>query len=198
MGATVELNSVPFGQMFTNVDAQLQAGNPPDIFRVPYYAFGSYAGRNQLLDLNPYLETGFSDGFTDAAWAAVQSDSKPYGVPHHTDTSAILFNRAALDSAGITSVPMRLDDAWSWEELAQIAATLRAAQPADSYPMVYNWQGNGVTRWLSLLFQADGQFLDENLADPAIDSSAGAAVVEFSSSFCQRRVKTDPLSSVAS
>lgn len=183
VGATVELNSVPFGQMFTNVDAQLQAGNPPDIFRVPYYSFGSYAGRNQLLDLDPYLEAGFSGNFTDAAWAAVQSDNKPYGVPHHTDTSAILFNRAALDSAGITSVPMRLDDAWSWEELAEVAATLRASQPADSYPMAYNWQGNGVTRWLSLLFQADGRFLDENLRDPAIDSSAGFAAVEFSSSF---------------
>jgi len=182
-GAKIELNSVPFGQMFTNVDAQLQAGNPPDIFRVPYYAFGSYAGREQLLNLSPYLESGFSDRFTDAAWAAVQSDEAPYGVPHHTDTSAILFNKAALDSAGITSVPTTLDDAWSWEELTQVAATLRAAQPADSYPMAYNWQGNGVTRWLSLLFQADGRFLNENLKDPAIESNAGAAALEFSSSF---------------
>ena len=44
-GAKVELNSVPYEQMFTNIDAQLQAGNPPDLFRVPYYTFGAYAGR---------------------------------------------------------------------------------------------------------------------------------------------------------
>jgi len=182
-GVRVELNSVPYGQMFTNIDAQLQAGNPPDIFRVPYYTFGSYAGRDQLLDLRPYLESGFSDRFTDAAWAAVQGDDKPYGVPHHTDTSAILYNKGALDSAGITSVPTTLDDAWTWEELTQVAATLRAAQPADSYPMAYNWQGNGVTRWLSLLFQADGRFLDTDLVDPTINSDAGAAALDFSSSF---------------
>ncbi len=42
--ATVELNACPT-TMFTNIDAQLQAGNPPDIFRVPYYTFGAYAGR---------------------------------------------------------------------------------------------------------------------------------------------------------
>ena len=182
-GTKVELNSVPYGQMFTNIDAQLQAGNPPDIFRVPYYTFGSYAGRDQLLDLSPYLESGFSDRFTDAAWAAVQGNDKPFGVPHHTDTSVILYNKVALESAGITSVPTSLESAWTWDELSEVAGTLRAAQPADVYPMAYNWQGNGVTRWLSLLFQADGRFLDTNLTDPAIDSDAGAAALEFSSSF---------------
>jgi len=182
-GVTVELNSVPFGQIFTNIDAQLQAGNPPDIFRVPYYTFGSYAGRDQLLNLSPYLESGFSDQFTDAAWAAVQGGQQPFGVPHHTDTSAILYNREALDAAGIGAVPTLLEEAWTWEELSDVAARLRAAQPTDTYPMAYNWQGNGVTRWLSLLFQADGRFLAENLTDAAIDSTAGAAAVDFSSSF---------------
>ena len=33
-GAKIALNAVPYGQMFTNIDAQLQAGNPPDVFRV--------------------------------------------------------------------------------------------------------------------------------------------------------------------
>jgi len=181
-GARIELNAVPYGQIFTNVDAQLQAGNPPDLFRVPYYTFGSYAGRDQLLDLSPFLESGFADRFTDAAWAAVQANTKPYGVPHHTDTSVILYNKMALDSAGITSVPTALDDAWSWDELSQVAATLRAAQPEGTYPMAYNWQGNGVTRWLSLLFQADGRFLDENLKNPTLNSEAGSAAVNFSSS----------------
>lgn len=182
-GTKVELNSVPYGQMFTNIDAQLQAGNPPDIFRVPYYTFGSYAGRDQLLDLSPYLESGFGDRFTAAAWAAVQGNTKPFGVPHHTDTSAIFYNKAALQSAGITSVPTSLSSAWTWDELAGIAATLRAAQPADTYPLAYNWQGNGVTRWLSLLFQADGRFLGKNLKDSAIDSAAGAAALDFATSF---------------
>ncbi len=182
-GTKIELNSVPYGQMFTNIDAQLQAGNPPDIFRVPYYTFGSYAGRDQLLDLSPYLESGFADRFTGAAWAAVQGNKKPYGVPHHTDTSAIFYNTAALQAAGITSVPTSLESAWTWDELSDVAARLRSSQPDDSYPMAYNWQGNGVTRWLSLLFQAEGRFLDKNLVDPAIDSAAGAAAVDFSRSF---------------
>ena len=105
--------------MFTNIDAQLQAGNPPDVFRVPYYTFGAYAGRDQLLDLSSHLPGDFADRFTPQAWAAVQNEGKPFGVPHHTDTSVILYNKDAFDAAGVTSVPTTLEEAWTWDEFAQ-------------------------------------------------------------------------------
>ncbi|WP_375430716.1 ABC transporter substrate-binding protein [uncultured Friedmanniella sp.] len=182
-GVTVTLNAVPYEQMFTNIDAQLQAGLAPDVFRVPYYTFGGYAGRSQLLDLSPHLDAAFGDRFTPAAWRAVQNQDRPFGVPHHTDTSAILYNKALLSSAGIAAVPTSVGDAWTWDELTTVAQTLRKALPGDKYPFAYNWQGNGVTRWLSLLFQADGRFLAEDLTKPAIDSSAGRAALDFSRSF---------------
>ncbi|NQX26691.1 sugar ABC transporter substrate-binding protein [Microbacteriaceae bacterium VKM Ac-2854] len=182
-GATVTLNAVPYEQMFTNIDAQLQAGNPPDVFRVPYYTFGSYAGRGQLLELDPLLSDGFSDRFTSAAWAAVQSEGSAFGVPHHTDTSVILYNADALSAAGITDIPTAVEDAWTWDQFTDVARTLKGAAAADRYAFAYNWQGNGVTRWLNLLFQADGKFLESDLVTPAIDSAAGRATVDFSRSF---------------
>ena len=182
-GATVTLNAVPYAQMFTNIDAQLQAGNPPDIFRVPYYTFGSYAGRGQLLDLGPLLPAGFSDSFTPAAWAAVQNSGKPYGIPHHTDTSVILYNKDALAAAGITSVPTTIEEAWTWQQFQTVLETLRGSLPAEKYPFAYNWQGNGVTRWLSWLFESDGRFLQDDLVTPAIDSDAGRAAVDYTKNF---------------
>ncbi|MBA8793209.1 multiple sugar transport system substrate-binding protein [Friedmanniella endophytica] len=182
-GAKVNLNAVPYEQMFTDIDAQLQTGNPPDVFRVPYYTFGAYAGRGQLLDLSSQLPSGFGDRFTPAAWAAVQNSGKPYGVPHHTDTSAILYNTALMKGAGITDIPTKAEDAWTWDEFTAVARKLRSSLPATKFPFGYNWQGNGVTRWLNLLFQADGRFLDEQLSGPAINSDAGRAAVEFSKDF---------------
>ena len=186
-GTKITLNAVPYAQMFTNIDAQLQAGNPPDVFRVPYYTFGSYAGRGQLLDLSPHLASSFGDRFTPAAWRAVQNKDKPYGVPHHTDTSAILYNKAAFASAGITSVPTTAAEAWTWDQFAAVAQQLRDNLPSGKYPFAYNWQGNGVTRWLSWLFQADGRFLATDLVHPAIDSAAGRAAVDFTKSFFSRK-----------
>nr|WP_315266433.1 sugar ABC transporter substrate-binding protein [Microbacterium lemovicicum] len=182
-GQTVTLNAVPYEQMFSNIDAQLQAGNPPDIFRVPYYTFGAYAGRGQLLDLKPLLSSDRQAQFTEPAWAAVQNQGGVFGLPHHTDTSAILVNTELLAAAGITEVPTSVDDAWTWEELAAIGDKLRGGLPSGTYPWAYNWQGNGVTRWLSLLFQADGAFLQSDQKTPAIDSDAARKAVEFSSSF---------------
>jgi multiple sugar transport system substrate-binding protein len=196
-GSTVALNAVPYAQMFTNIDAQLQAGNPPDIFRVPYYTFGRYAGSGQLLDLSPHVDKSFGDRFTPAAWAAVQNTAKPFGVPHHTDTSAILYNKAAFQAAGITSVPTTLDQAWTWDQFQQVLQTLRKTMPATKYPFAYNWQGNGVTRWLSWLFEADGRFLSPDLITPAIDSAAGRSAVDFTKGFFPQRL-VPPNSSVKS
>ncbi len=187
-GSTIELNAVPYEQMFTDIDAQLQANRAPDLFRVPYYTFGSYAGRGQLLDLTPYLASGFSDRFSPQAWAAVLNEGKAFGVPHHTDTSVIYYNTDALAAAGITSIPSDPDSAWTWSEFEAIALQLRAAQPADKFPFAYNWQGNGVTRWLSWLFEADGRFLDTDLITPAIESDAGLRALEFTQSFFPRQL----------
>ena len=193
----MQLNAVPYEQMFTNIDAQLQAGNPPDVFRVPYYTFGAYAGRGQLLDLSGQLPGDIADRFTPQAWAAVQNGGKPFGVPHHTDTSVILYNKAMLASAGVKDVPTELADAWTWDQFADLAQTLRKALPGSKYPFVYNWQGNGVTRWLSWLFEADGRFLAEDLIKPAIDSDAGRLAVDFTKSFFDNKF-VPPNSSVKS
>ena len=195
-GATVELNAVPYAQMFTNIDAQLQAGNPPDIFRVPYYTFGRYAGSGQLLDLSAHVDKAFGDRFTPAAWAAVQNGGKPFGVPHHTDTSAILYNKSLLKNAGIT-VPTALEKAWTWEEFTQVLQKLRGSLPATKYPFAFNWQGNGVTRWLSFLFEAGGSFLSPDLVTPTIASAAAQLAVDYTKNFFPQRF-VPPNSSVKS
>ncbi len=182
-GVKVKLNAVPFQQMFQTIDAQLQSDTAPDIFRVDYDNLGTYAGRQQLLDLSPLIDSSLGASFTDAMWRAVQFEDKPYGVPHHTDTSAILYNKDAFEAAGITSVPTTLDSAWTWDEFEQLALTLQQKLPKGKYPFAYNWQGQGVTRWLSWLFEADGRFLDESLKAAAIDSDAGRAAVDFTKGF---------------
>ena len=187
-GARVTLNSVPFEQFFQNIDAQLQSGTAPDVFRVDYDNLGTYAGRRQLLDLSGLLGPDVGPSFTDAMWQAVQFEGRPHGVPHHTDTSAILYNKAAFAAAGITSVPTSLDTAWTWDEFAHVARQLQGSAPAGRFPFAYNWQSQGVTRWLSWLFQADGRFLDPTLRAPAIDSDAGRAAVDFTKSFFTDRL----------
>ena len=116
----------------------------------------------------------------------MQSEGSPFGVPHHTDTSVIFYDRAALDTAGVT-VPTTLETAWTWDQLDAVGQALRSSLPAEKFPFADNWQGNGVTRWLTWLFEADGAFLSKDLSEPAIDSDAGRAAVELTQSFFPKR-----------
>ncbi len=182
-GAKVKLNVVPYDQMFSNIDAQLSSGDAPDIFRVDYGNLGVYSSQEQLLDLSPYFSEDEIADFVPAMWEAVSYDGTPYGVPQQTDVSALLVNLDMLTAAGFdtTTLPTTQDDAWTWEEFADVAAQLRASLPADKYPFVYNWQLGGAPRWLSWLFQADGSFLDGTTA--TIDSAAGEKALDFTKSF---------------
>ncbi|MBM3715602.1 MAG: sugar ABC transporter substrate-binding protein [Actinobacteria bacterium] len=182
-GVTVELNVVPYDQMFTNIDAQLSAGSAPDVFRVDYGNLGVYSSQDQLLDVSPYVSDEEIAQFTPAMWEAISYNGTPYGVPHQTDVSALLVNTQLLADAGITDLPSTQADAWTWDEFAEAAATLKASLPADTYPFVYNWQLGGTPRWLSWLFQADGRLLEEDGVTPAIDSAAGTEALDFTRSF---------------
>ncbi len=184
-GVTVDVQIVPYGEMFTGVDAQLQAGTAPDVFRVDYPTMGLYSSTGQLLDLSSYLDSSLTSDFIPALYQAVQFDSKPYGVPHQTDTTCIVYQPAMLKAAGITSVPDSLDTAWSWEEFAGIADKLKAGLPSDVMPFAYDWQQAGAFRWLSWLFEADGRLLDTDLKTAAIVGEPGKKALEYTLGFFQ-------------
>lgn len=184
-GATVNLNVVPYDQMFSNIDAQLSSGDAPDVFRVDYGNLGVYASQGQLLDLSSYFSDDEISDFVPAMWEAVSYEGTPYGVPHQTDVSALLVNLDMLKEAGFdtSTLPTTQDDAWTWDEFAKVAEDLRAALPDGTYPFVYNWQQAGAPRWLSWLFQAGGRFLEDDGTTAAIDSPAGEKALDFTKSF---------------
>ncbi len=196
-GSTVELNVVPYDQMFSGIDAQLSAGDAPDIFRVDYGNLGVYSSQNQLLDLSPYFSDEEAAAFVPAMWEAVSYEGVPYGVPHQTDVSALLLNVQMLADAGITDIPDTPEEAWTWDEFAEVSEALRASLPADKYPFVYNWQLGGTSRWLSWLFQTGGSLVEDDLVTPAIDSPEGARALDFTKSFFENEW-VPPTSSVKS
>jgi len=179
----VSLDIVPYAQMLQGIDARLQAGNAPDSFRVTYTNFGLYSSKKALLDMSPYLDSSFAGEFQPAYWSAVSYQGKPYGVPHQTDTTMLLYNKNILASAGIKTVPDTLASAWTWDEFLAVAKKVQGKLPARHYAFMYDWAQTGAFRWLSWLFQAGGNLLHTDLKTPAINSPAGLKAVEFTQGF---------------
>lgn len=177
-GAEVKIEVLPFSQMRTVVDRRLQAGEAPDLFRVTYTDVGAYANSGVLADLSDSMPAGFGDVFLPALWAAVQSDGKPFGVPHHTDTSALVYNKSHFKKAGISDVPSTLETAWSWAEFVEVLKKLKAAKTGAA-PFAFNYQLNGAYRWFNTLYQAGGTLLNQGLDAAAIDTPEARKALEW-------------------
>lgn len=177
-GATVKLREVPFEQIRQNVDAGLESGKAPDVFRLTYQDIGFYATQKALLDFSEFNPSGYESEFIEGLWAAVVSEDKPYGVPLHTDVSALAYNKSMFDAAGITSVPTTLDEAWTWEEFLDNARKLKQTDPSK-FAFAYNWIDAGAYRWLNWLWQADGKLLSDDLTQVTLDTPAATKTMEF-------------------
>lgn len=177
-GATVKVEILPYNQIRTVVDRRLQANQPPDLFRVGYTDIGGYADKGVLADLSDHIDAGFGATFFPALWGAVQYDGAPIGVPHHTDTSALVFNKAHLKKAGIASVPDKLESAWTWEELVDVLTKIKAAD-VGAEPFAFNYQLYGAYRWFNTLFQAGGTVLDPTLKNVTLDTAQAKKALEW-------------------
>ena len=182
-GATVQLKVVPYEGFFAGIDRGLQAGNAPDVFRVDYTNIGKYSSKGVLLDVGPYFSQSEIGEFLPALWDAVLYQGRPYGVPHQTDTTAVVYDVDALRSAGVTAVPDRLEDAWTWEEFGTLAQKLRGGLPADKFPFAYAWTRAGAYRWLNWLYQAGGSLLTPDLTKAAVPSAEATKALDFTKRF---------------
>ena len=179
----INLEIVPYGQVLQGIDARLQAGNAPDTFRVTFTDLGLYSSKNALLDMSPYFDASFRNQFQPAYYAAIMFKGKPYGIPHQTDTTALVYNKAVFERAGIRSVPTSLTSAWTWDEFLSVAKKVQKVQHPGHYAFMYDWAQSGAFRWLTWLFEAGGNLLHPDLQTPAINSAAGIKAVEFTQRF---------------
>lgn len=188
-GATVKVEVLPYDQIRTVVDRRLQAKQAPDLFRVSYTDVSGYAQTGALADLTDHLGEDFGKAFFPALWNAVLDQGAPVGVPHHTDCSALVYNKAHFTKAGITDVPDTLDGAWTWDDFVAVLRKLKAAD-LGAAPFAFNYQAFGAYRWFNTLFQNGGTVLDGSLKTVTLDTAQAKEALEWT-----RRLYTDGLHS---
>ncbi len=186
-GARVELKLSPYDGFYSGIDRSIQAGEAPDVFRVEYTTVGKYSSQDVLLDLTPYFTQKEADAFAPAPWNAMKYNGSVFGVPHQSDTSCIAYNKAAFRSAGITSVPDRLDDAWSWDEFSAVATKLRRSLPDNKYPFAYDWTQAGAMRWSSFLYQAGGRLLRPDGKRSQLPDAPSRKAMDFTKGFFDKK-----------
>jgi multiple sugar transport system substrate-binding protein len=140
--------------------ALFNAGTQPDAFYVRDTDLGAWvdAGWLQPIDGLPKLAELNQDIYPFDRQALVYK-GKQYGTPYYGDIYVYLYDRTALDKAGVKSAPVTLD------QLKSAALEVKKAGLAD-YPILKGYKTNvdGLSEFWSMVLASGG-----HLFTPAMD-----------------------------
>ncbi|GAA3442649.1 ABC transporter substrate-binding protein [Planomonospora venezuelensis] len=113
----INITQAAWDQYWQNLTTQIASGEAPDVFtdHVAYYP--QFVVRNQILDIQPYVERDkvdlaqYQSGLADL-W---MRDGKRYGLPKDWDTMAIVYNQDILSKAKVKPAELQ-DISWNPED----------------------------------------------------------------------------------
>lgn len=158
------------------------AGNAPDILMANLYWVKDFALNGWLIPLSDYVDEGYFEDFFPDFVDYCTVDGKIYGIHNSTDIATIIYRKSMLEAAGIE--PPALDEAWTWEELAENAQKLNQDTDGDGNTDVW---GCGVIGYVGgattytnfpLFFMLGGELIDEN-GMPAFNTEAAYGACDY-------------------
>jgi len=100
----------PFGQTQAAFATAAQAGKAPDILRSDVGWVTQFASLRYLLPIDSYVSQSDISDYLTAPLSYDKYNGHLYGLPQVTDFLALLYNKAELAKAGITSPPATMSD----------------------------------------------------------------------------------------
>lgn len=167
----------PSGDFPEMLDTRVAGDDWPDVIRYTYQRLGKFKAADVMLDLTPYISQESLDDVSDAFLSAGTYDGKVVAMPHHADTIAIYYNKRMFEEAGIR-IPTSVEDAWTWEELTDIARTLK-----EQFNLPYAcggiWEGGSGYRYLPFVYMNGGALLNEDQTAVTMNSPEVLEAIQF-------------------
>ncbi len=140
-GISVVMDSVAYGDLHSILQAQVEAGTPPDLARVTDMA--RFAGR--YLDMRPYMTNpdAWASNWADEVLGSFRADPASdglHGFPTQFTVTGPFVNRTLFEQAGVT-VPSDLSDDVTWAEW-EAAAVEVAEATGTPYAMAIDRTGH--------------------------------------------------------
>ncbi len=109
---TIKINAqlVPFGDAQAKFATAAQAGNAPDILRSDVGWVTQFASLRYLLNISSMVPQSDLSDYLTAPLSYDKYNGGLYGLPQVTDFLAMLYNKALLTKAGITTPPATMAD----------------------------------------------------------------------------------------
>ncbi|MGI8914904.1 MAG: extracellular solute-binding protein [Chloroflexota bacterium] len=163
--------------LFTKLVTALAGNTGPDLARIKDYWSPEFAVRGVLLPLDAYLSKQqeiTSDKYGTARWDSAHWKGKTYSLPFTTFVEDYFVNDTLLQQAG-------LQPAQTWEE--QVTNAQKLTDPAKQQwgYMLYDYGASQSGAWdyISLLWQAGGEFTNADRTKLAFNSDPGITALSY-------------------
>ncbi len=173
-GVTVNLEILPFGTYFERLPVQIASGNAPDVFFLVSGQVQNYARMDVLADLGACVTPEELEPYRSAQIDFSTYDGTLIALPFTTTVLTLLVNEDLFNAAGI-EIPRTFEEAWTWEEFADVLRTLKANNNLVS--AMYN--GGRDFWWLPWFYGNGASLFNETLDEPAFNSPEALETFEY-------------------
>lgn len=167
-GIKITGQTYPSGQFPEMLDTRIGGDDWPDVIRYTYQKIGKFKEADVMLDLTPYISKENLEDISPAFLSACQYKGKLVAMPHHADTMAVFYNKEMFEKSGVR-IPTGVDDAWTWEEMTEIARKVKAD---NHLPFASGgiWATNNGYRYLPFIYMAGGSLLNDDQTEITINA----------------------------
>ena len=147
----------------------------PDVAMSVPQRVGVWAAGGLLQDGREYIPKGVVEKFDQVRLLSDIYKGQIVGFPVSSTVRAIAYNVDYFSKAGITP-PRKADEAWTWNQLVDVAKKVKAASGAR---YALQFEKPSFDGWLPFLYQAGGQVLNEDGTKAAINSPQTRRALEW-------------------
>lgn len=153
----VTLQTVPWDNFYQVFLTAVTSKAAPDVSTGAFMQSIQFAEMGEGLSLDPIVDAWKEENnpilndYSEAIFNLHMYDGKHYGLPWNLDTRQFTYRKDYFEKAGITKLPA------TWAEFEEACAKLKAALPADTYPVIFPGGGdyNGLHAIITFFVQND-------------------------------------------
>lgn len=175
-GTAITVVNVPGSDLLTKLQAAALSRTLPDVVIGDLVTVPRMAKTGRAVDLKGLIpDSTWSDIYPEMLRFG-QQDGKQISIPVSANTLAWMYNKTDLKAAGITTAPT------TWDDVKADCAKVRTKTGKPGFELFTQpgTDGEGVTwNFQVSLWQAGGQFLNDDNTKAAFNSDAGKEALQF-------------------
>jgi len=159
-GSKIDGEFLAWNDYWPKLATQTAGGNAPDVIQMDYRYIVEYAKRNGIAPLDEFVGSTLKlDDFDADQLEAGKVDGKLYGISLGANSVANIYNKSALEEAGVT-LP---SSAWTYDDMMTMGEALLTANKRNGMRLIQDGSGSEpmLENWLrqrgKALYTADGK-----------------------------------------